>query len=140
MNKAILMGNITADPEMKYTQNNMAVVSVSLATNKSYKDKNGIKVEKAEFHNLVAWDKRAEFFAKYVKKGTKLLVEWEIQTRSWEKDDWTKAYKTEILVQNVEFAGSKKTGNNDQDEFSKSDKAHWIDNWDDEISVEDLPF
>ena len=140
MNKVILLGNITADPELTYTQNNIPVVSISLATNKSYTDKKGTTIDAVDFHNLVAWNKMAEFFANYITKWSKILVEWKLQTRDWEWDDWKKRYKTEILVQSVEFAGGKKICSRNQDEFVTSDDKHWVTRWDYEIPVEDIQF
>ncbi len=132
MNKVILMGNITQNPEIKFTPNGTKVISIGIATNESYKNSNGEKIDKAEFHNLVAWDKKAEFFENYVTKGMKLLIEWKLQTKNWEDDTGTKRYKTEIIVNLIEFCEKKK---DDLEQRSSQKK-----NQNSEISIEDIPF
>jgi len=135
MNKVILTWNLVSDPETKTLPNWTNVAKVSLATNETYKDKNWNKQSKAEFHNLVAFWPKADLLSKYTSKGSKLLVEWKIQTSSWEAQDWTKRYRTEILVMTVELLNSKP-----KDEFAEADKKAWIKRADEEISADDLPF
>jgi len=84
VNKVILVGNLTRDVELKTTPSGKMVASVGLATNKSWKDGNGVKQDKASFHNLTIWGKGAEILAQYTKKGSKLYVEGEIEYHDWE--------------------------------------------------------
>lgn len=106
MNKAILIGNLAKDVELRNTQSGKTVGSVSIATNKSYTDASGNKVKTATFHNLVLWNKAAEIFAQYTKKGDKVYVEGEINNRSYEAKDGSKKYISEIVVSEFEFLGS----------------------------------
>ncbi len=116
MNKTILSGNLTREPELRYTQNGKAYVRFSLAVKRPFsKDKDAV-----DFFNLVAWDKTAEFIANYFNKGSKILVEGRLQTSSYEKDG-VKVNAVDVLIENVEFADSKhadkpKDNNNDSDD------------------------
>lgn len=104
LNKAFLYGNLTRDPELKALPSGQQLCSFGLATNRTYKDKNGQKQEVAEFHNIVAFGRPAEIIAQYMKKGRPLFVEGRIQTRSWEdKESGKKNYRTEIVVDNFQF-------------------------------------
>lgn len=109
MNNVSLIGRLTKDPELRYTSNNTAVTSFTLAVNKDY------KVEgqpEADFIPIVAWSKTAEFAAKYFNKGQQIGVVGRIQTRTWEDDDKNKHYVTEVVAERAYFADSKK--NNEQ--------------------------
>jgi single-strand DNA-binding protein len=107
MNKAILVGNLTRDAELKTTPSGKAVATVGIATNERWKDANGQKQEKVTFHNLVIWGKAAEALAQYLKKGKKMLVEGRIDNRSYDKKDGSgKGYTSEIVVSQVEFLSS----------------------------------
>ncbi len=103
LNKAIICGNLVKDPEVKNLPNGTAVCNMSVATNSSYKKGDGTKVDKVEYHSVIVFGKVAENCGKYLKKGQSVLVEGSLQTRTWEKDDGSKAYKTEILAQGVQF-------------------------------------
>jgi len=105
MNKAIISGNLTRDPELKNTPNGATVANFSIATNEKWKDQSGQMQEKVEFHNIVAWKKTAEICGQYLKKGSKVLLEGKIETRSWENQEGKKIYRTEIIANNVEFLG-----------------------------------
>ena len=105
MNKAILVGNLGSDPELRYTQSGEPVANFSLATNKKWTTKSGGSQEHTEWHKIVVWGKTAENCEKFLKKGSKVLVEGEIQTRTWEKDGATQ-YTTEIKARHVEFLSS----------------------------------
>lgn len=107
LNKVILIGNLCADPENKTTPSGANVVNVSLATNESYKDKQGNKVDKAEFHRLVFWNRTSEIVAQYCKKGSQLYIEGTLQTREWTDNDGVKKYTTEIMVRNMQMLDSK---------------------------------
>ena len=97
LNKACLIGNISQDPELKYTPSNTAVCNVSLATSEKFKDKSGEWSEKTEWHNLVAFGKLAEIMRDYCKKGSRIYVEGKIQTQTWEKEG-QKRSKTVINI------------------------------------------
>lgn len=107
LNKVQLIGNITSDPEVKETPNGQKVASLSIATNRTWKDSSGTKQEAVDFHNIVIWGSLAEIIEKYTSKGKKIYVEGRIQTRSWDADDGSKRYKTEIVAENVILLGSK---------------------------------
>ena len=112
LNKAIVIGNLTRDPEQKALPSGSAVTNFSLATNRVFKDKDGNKQEEVEFHNIVVFGRQAETSAQYLKKGQNCLVEGRIQTRSWDdKQTGEKKYRTEIVADSVQF-GSK--GGNEQ--------------------------
>lgn len=103
MNKAILVGNLGSDPELRYTQGGEPVANFSLATNKKWKSKSGESQEHTEWHKIVVWGKTAENCEKFLKKGSKVLVEGEIQTREWEDKEGGKRYTTEIKALGVDF-------------------------------------
>lgn len=97
VNKAIIVGNLGKDPELKYTPSGTAVATFSVATSESWKDDKGTINERTEWHTVIAWRKLAEIVGEYLKKGKKVYIEGKIQTRSWDKDG-TKHYKTEIVA------------------------------------------
>lgn len=101
LNKVQLIGNLTRDPEMKQIPGGQIVTTFSLATNLSWTDANGQKQDKAEYHNIVAWRKLAEICGQYLKKGSKVYIEGRIQTRTWEAEDGSKRYRTEIVADNM---------------------------------------
>ena len=102
LNKVLLIGNLTRDPELRSTPKGNSVCSFSIATNSTWKDSDGNVQEIAEFHNIVAWNKLAEICAQILKMGMKVYVEGEIRTRSWEnKDDGAKHTKTEIRIKDM---------------------------------------
>ena len=104
INKAILYGNLTRDPELKALPNGGKVAEFGLATNRSYKDRAGNQKEEVEFHNIVSFGKQAEVIAQYLKKGRGVYIEGRIRTRNWEaKDGSGKRYRTEIVVDHFQF-------------------------------------
>ncbi len=107
LNKVTLIGNLTRDPEMRYTNSGTPVVTFGMATNKSWKDTEGETKEIAEFHNLVAWNKMAEICQQLLAKGMKVYVEGSLNTRSWEAEDGSTRYKTEIRVEDMILLDSK---------------------------------
>ena len=102
LNKAMIYGNLTRDPEMKALPSGMQVCSFSVATNRSYNDRDGKRQEAVEYHNVTSFGKQAEVIAKYLTKGSGVYVEGRLQTNSWEKDG-VKQYRTEIVVDKFEF-------------------------------------
>jgi len=103
LNRAQIVGNVTRDPEMRYTPNGQAVCSFSVATNRRWKGSDGTNQEATEFHNIVAWGKLAEIISQYLKKGNKVYIEGRLQTRNWEGQDGTKRNRTEIVAENFIF-------------------------------------
>ena len=109
LNKAIIIGNLTRDPELKSLPSGTAVVSFGVATNRVWKNQQGEKQEDAQFHNIVAFGKQAEVMSQYLKKGNMVMIEGRIQTRNWDAQDGTKKSRTEIVVENFQF-GPKSAG------------------------------
>lgn len=109
LNKVYLIGNLTQDPEFKALPSGSSVTSFTLATNRTWVDKQGQKQETAEYHNVVAYGKQAETISQYLRKGALLMIEGRLQTRSWEAQDGQKKYKTEIIVDTFQF-GPKGSG------------------------------
>lgn len=153
LNKVQLIGNLTRDPEMRYTGNGTPVCSFGMATNKSWKDASGEVQESAQFHNLVAWNKMAEICHQLLAKGMKIYVEGELSTRSWEGDDGQTRYRTEIRVNDmILLDGKGKVGSSASDDVTGDapsdddvpvdDDAPADDAGSDEdpLSDEDLPF
>ena len=111
MNKVILMGRLTRDPEIRYAQDNsLTVARFTLAVDRRFKRDNSQQT--ADFISCVAFGKTADFFEKYIKQGTKVCLEGRIQTSTFNKQDGSKGYSTDVVVENVEFAESKGTGTN----------------------------
>jgi single-strand DNA-binding protein len=155
LNKAIVIGNLTRDPELKSLPSGIQVTSFSVATNRVWKDKNGARQESADYHNVVVFGRQAETAAQYLKKGASVLVEGRMQTRSWDAADGQKKYRTEIIADRVQFgprggaapAGGQGAGSKSQDfdgAGSKSvDKNEGLDTIEypvEEINPEDIPF
>ena len=124
-NKAIIVGNITQDPEKKVTDNGTTVTTFSVATNRKYKGE-----KQTEYHNVVSFGNTAEAIAQYMSKGSQILVEGRLQTRSWEKDG-QKHYRTEIVANRVEFGSSEK---------KETDSKYKGSVEEDDIDVSDIPF
>jgi single-strand DNA-binding protein len=99
LNRAQIIGNMTRDPEMRYTPNGQAVCSFGVATNRRWRDKDGNNQEQTEFHDVVAWGKLAEIVSQILHKGNKVFIEGRLQTRSWEAQDGSKKQRTEIIAE-----------------------------------------
>ncbi len=112
LNKVMLIGRLGSDPEVRYTQSNTAVATLSLATSERYKDANGEWQENTEWHRVVAWGRLAEICQQYTRKGSQIYVEGSLQTRSWEDRDGQKRYTTEIKAQTIQLLDSKEGGPN----------------------------
>ena len=157
LNKVFIIGNLTRDPEVKALPSGIKVCSFSVATNRSYKDKDGQRQDSTEFHNVVAFAKLGELSGQYLKKGQQALIEGRIQTRSWETNG-EKKYRTEIVADNIQFgfksgggatgsSGSSSSSSASQGTSSKpaestespSEKDK-IDYPQEEISPDDIPF
>ena len=107
VNKVILIGNLGADPEVKYLDSGVAVANFSLATTESYKNKEGERVSQTEWHNIVLWRGLAEVAEKWLKKGSSVYVEGKIRNRKWEDKEGNTRYTTEILGDNITMLGKK---------------------------------
>jgi single-strand DNA-binding protein len=114
VNKAILVGNLGKDPELRYMPNGEAVCNFSIATTDSWKDKDGAKQEKTEWHNIVMYRRLAEIAGEYLKKGRPVYIEGRLQTRKWEKDGVTR-YTTEIVADQMQMLGSREGAAPDDD-------------------------
>lgn len=149
LNKALVIGNLTRDPEIKALPGGTKVCSFSLATNRVWKDKNGAKQESVDYHNIVVFGRQAETAGQYLKKGSSALVEGRMQTRSWDTPDGQKKYRTEIVADRVQFGNRPNTGGTSapqakstQDEPSSKDNTpvDTIDYPEEEINPDDIPF
>ncbi|MBI4032482.1 single-stranded DNA-binding protein [Candidatus Berkelbacteria bacterium] len=109
-NQAIILGNLTRDPELRSTTSGQSVVSFSVATNRRWTNKDGQQQEDTEFHNVVAWGKLAEICAQILSKGRKVLVAGRLKTRSWEGQDGAKRFTTEIIADQVSAVGPARAG------------------------------
>src|SRR5580692_6627177 len=103
LNKAFVFGNLTRDPELRALPSGMNVCSFSVATNRTFKDRDGKKQEQTDFHNVVVFGRQADTVNQYLKKGRSVYVEGRMQTRSWEGKDGEKKYRTEIVADAVQF-------------------------------------
>ncbi len=149
LNKVLLYGNLTKDPEMKALPSGIQVANLSLATNRTWKDKDGRKQEAVEYHNVVVFGKQAELIGQYMKKGNPLYIDGRLQTRSWDDKDGNKKYRTEIIVENFQF-GPKTSGAPSGSNYGGSSQSKQADGGkedlseiqypDEEINVEDIPF
>jgi single-strand DNA-binding protein len=154
LNKALIIGNLTRDPELKSLPSGIQVTSLSLATNRVWKDKNGAKQESSDFHNVVVFGRQAETSAQYLKKGQQVYIEGRIQTRSWDdKATGEKKYRTEIVAESVQFGpkaggfGGAASGASaapaaapSKGSPAKKDAVDTIDYPSEDINPEDIPF
>lgn len=122
VNKVILVGRLGADPEVRYTSGGTAVAKFNLATSETYKDKEGGKQEKTEWHRVVAFGKLGEICGEYLSKGKQVYVEGKLQTRSWDDKEGNKKYTTEVNITNMVMLGSGEGGA--PKEFSASAEPH----------------
>ena len=146
LNKVILIGNLTRDPELKAIPSGTKVCTFSLATNRVYKDKDGKKQEVTEFHNVVVFARVAELVAQYLKKGSQAYVEGRLQTRSWDQNG-EKKYRTEIVAEAVQFGsrptgstGSPQAGSKVGGKSAPSAPSEAIEYPTEEINPDDIPF
>lgn len=150
MNKAILFGNLTRDPELRALPSGMNVVNFSIATNRVFRDRDGKKQEQTDFHNVVVFGRQADIVAQYLKKGSSVFVEGRMQTRSWDKNG-EKHYRTEVVADRVQF-GPRSGGSSGQSPAVADDgefdsmhdeapaQAGGIEYPREEINAEDIPF
>jgi single-strand DNA-binding protein len=107
LNKCLIIGNLGADPEMRYTANGNAVTTFRVATSRSYNSAEGERREETEWFSVVTWNRLAETCAQYLTKGRQVYVEGRMQTRSWEGQDGQKRYRTELIAETVKFLGNR---------------------------------
>jgi single-strand DNA-binding protein len=110
LNRVMLLGNLGSDPELRYTQGGQAVLNMRLATTESYLDRNKVRQERTDWHNIVLWGKRGEALAKFLSKGSRLFVEGGLRTSSYEDKEGHKRYKTEVHATNIILAGGRGRG------------------------------
>ncbi len=146
-NKATIIGKLTADPEKRtIPSTGSSVVNFSVATSHIYNNKEGVRKEDTEFHNVVAFDRTADNICNYLTKGSLVFVEGRLRTRSWEdKNDGSKKYRTEIYAERVIFGPKNaNAGSNEEKPPQKSENSNQkeipIINEDDDIDVKDIPF
>ena len=146
LNKALLIGNLTRDPELKALPSGIKVCNFSVATNRVWKDKDGNKQEAADFHNIVVFGRQAETVSQYMRKGSQVMVEGRMQTRSW--DDaatGVKKYRTEVVADRVQFGSSgsgapKSNPEKPNNAPKEEEKLDTIEYPEEQINAEDIPF
>jgi single-strand DNA-binding protein len=146
LNKAIIIGNLTRDPELRSLPSGIQIATMGVATNRVWKDKAGSKQESTDYHNIVVFGRQAETTAQYLRKGSSVLVEGRMQTRSWDGADGTKKYRTEVVADRIQF-GPKRDGSatNTPANVSPADNqdsppADAIEYPEESVDVDDIPF
>lgn len=145
LNKVLLYGNLTRDPELRALPSGMNVVNFSIATNRVFRDRDGKKQEQTDFHNIVVFGRQADTVNQYLKKGSGVFVEGRLQTRSWEKEG-QKMYRTEVVADRVQFGprpgggGGRNAGPADEPQDSGAPAGGGIDYPKDDINPDDIPF
>ncbi len=152
LNKAMIIGNLTRDPEVRNTPTGQTVASFSVATNFIWTDQSGQRREKVEYHNIVAWRRLAEIVGQYLKKGSKVFIEGRLQTRDWLGQDGVKRYRTEINAENMIMLDRASVGSAPRQEEQPPMPSEPVINVDEpsdvdetnpaeeEIKVENIPF
>lgn len=149
LNKAMVIGNLTRDPEMRSTPSGQNVASFSVATSLTWTDNSGQQQKKTEFHNIIAWRKLADICGQYLHKGSKVYIEGRLQTSDWTGQDGVKKYRTEIIVENMimlDKAGDNNSNNNFNPKQNNTPRQQEEElptinaDEEEEISVENIPF
>lgn len=148
LNKAQIIGNITQDIEVKTTPNGQNVCSFGIATNRNWTDSSGMRQEQTEFHNVVLWGKLSEIAGQYLGKGKKVYIEGRLQTRSWEAQDGTKRYRTEVVGENmIMLSPAGENGSRSGTSYNQTPATNPTPaastkkpKQEEEISIEDIPF
>jgi single-strand DNA-binding protein len=148
LNRAIIIGNLTRDPELRSLPSGIQVATIGVATNRVWKDNSGNKKEDTQFHNIVVFGRQAETAAQYLRKGASVLVEGRMQTRSWEDASGQKKYRTEIVADRLQFgprqggggapASAPSAPKSSQEAPASADDT--IDYPEESINVDDIPF
>jgi len=149
LNKVFLIGNLTADPELRTTTSGQKVCTLRIATNRTWKNQAGERQEKAEFHSVILWGRLAEIASQYLKKGSMAYIEGHIETRSWDdQQSGQKRYRTEIIAERMQlgpkkgegvFQGKDETPSVPQGEASTAEEIPIIEE-DEDIDIKDIPF
>jgi len=140
INKVILVGNLGQDPEVKFTAGGAAVTTLSIATSESWKDKeSGNEQEKTEWHRVVLWRRLAEIAGEYLKKGSKVYIEGQLQTRKWEQEGQTR-YTTEVIARDMQFLDSRGNMDNTNSPPDISSTSEDSVDSEQEIKDDDIPF
>lgn len=143
LNKAIIIGNLTRDPELRSLPSGVKVCSFSVATNRVWKDKTGAKQEDVQYHNVVVFGTQADNVAQYLRKGSSLLAEGRMQTRNWIDKDGKKQYRTEVVADRVQFgpkSGNISTTPNSSPSASAKENMKTIEYPEETINPDDIPF
>ncbi len=146
LNKVILIGNLTRDPELRYTPQGTAVATFGLATNRQWKTEAGEQKEETEFHRIVVWDKLAEICAQMLKKGKRTYVEGRLQTRSWQAQDGTQKQTTEIVISDMILLDYKRADEGQGQPVQSHNEAHQeapataAEAPSDDVNIDDIPF
>lgn len=144
-NRAIVIGNLTRDPELRSLPSGIQVATLSVATNRVWKDKNGAKQESTDYHNVVVFGRQAETSAQYLKKGASVMVEGRMQTRSWDDASGVKKYRTEIVADRIQF-GPRAGGSTapqtpaPKGEDQPAPPVDTIEYPEENINIDDIPF
>jgi len=140
INKVILIGNLGADPELRYTASGTAVANFTLATREAWTSKEGSKEEKTEWHRIVAWGRLGEICGEYLAKGKRVYIEGKLRTRAWEDRDGNKRYTTEILAQTMQMLGPAGERASSEREFGGKDFGGGEPQGGGPFPEEDIPF
>ncbi|MBI2100484.1 MAG: single-stranded DNA-binding protein [Candidatus Vogelbacteria bacterium] len=142
LNKAIIIGNLTRDPELKTLPSGTKVATLGVATNRVFKNKNGERQEDTQFHNVVVFGNQAEIVNQYLRKGQTVMVEGRIQTRSWDGQDGQKRYRTEIVADRVQFGPKSGSSQNSQtvSQPAAAEEVKTIQYPTEEVNPDDIPF
>lgn len=140
VNKVILVGNLGQDPDIKYTPSGKALAKFSIATNDRFKDKSGEWQDRAEWHNILAWQRLAEIVGEYLKQGSRVYIEGKLQTSSWEdRNSGEKKYRTEIVARDIVLLGSRENGADEGDQASPEGREP-VHAGHDDITDDEIPF
>lgn len=140
INKAMIYGNLTRDPELRALPSGMNVASFSVATNRTYIDKNGKKEEQTDFHNIVVFGRQADSVSQWLKKGSSCFVEGRLQTRSWDDKDGGKKYRTEIVAERVQFGPRPKSAAPARSESTPHTEESPEGAYPENVNPDDIPF
>jgi single-strand DNA-binding protein len=148
INKVMLFGNLTRDPELRSLPSGGQVCSFSIATNRVYKKQDGSRAEQTDFHNVVVFGRQAETVSQYLKKGSSAYIEGRIQTRSWDSPEKGKQYRTEVIAEIVQFgpraggngAGAPRTQESETEAPQRAPKEDAIEYPEEDINPDDIPF
>jgi single-strand DNA-binding protein len=123
LNRVMLIGNLGADPELKVTQGGQPILSIRLATSESFVDKEGVRRERTDWHNVVLWGKRADPLSKMLHKGSRIFVEGSLRTSVYDDREGKKRYKTEIVARDILFAGGREPAHEHEEGLDEAAEA-----------------